>query len=330
MSNESSKPELSLEQKHIEQILHIFEYEKKHPVEPAIGHYGWTWKEAQIAPASITKLIVLGIVECTYSSHSTKEYVLTELGNSIAMDELEHQKSGTVNDKASPDSQDDFDNAENVFPPIETGGLFEDIIGYDDLKELFKIALVLPKPIHILMHGPPSVAKTMFLSDIERVAAGQCMWLVGSGTSKAGMWDGLIENKPKFLLIDELDKMNIKDCSALLSVMEKGRITRTKSGKEADVKLNTWVFASANRVESMAPELLSRFSKHQLREYTQTEYLKVVQAMLVRKEQLTPQMAAEVANALVGKTNDVRDAVRVARLAAKVGVKRATELLISY
>ena len=38
--------------------------------------------------------------------------------------------------------------------------------------------------------------------------------------------------------------------------------------------------------------------------------------------------AAEIATRLLGKTHDVRDAVRVARLSKRVGVKRAVELLI--
>ena len=50
--------------------------------------------------------------------------------------------------------------------------------------------------------------------------------------------------------------------------------------------------------------------------------------MLQRHEGLDQVVATEIARVLDGRTQDVRDAVRVARLAPKVGVKRAVELLL--
>ena len=42
-------------------------------------------------------------------------------------------------------------------------GLFDDIIGYDDIKRLFRMALHADSAIHILLVGRPASAKTMFL-----------------------------------------------------------------------------------------------------------------------------------------------------------------------
>jgi len=54
----------------------------------------------------------------------------------------------------------------------------------------------------------------------------------------------------------------------------------------------------------------------------------VVRGMLVRREGITTAIAEEIADQLDGRTHDVRDAVRVARLSSDLGVKRAIELLI--
>ena len=78
----------------------------------------------------------------------------------------------------------------------------------------------------------------------------------------------------------------------------------------------------------MAPELLSRFKVYKIGEYSAVEFRNVVTKALVRHEGVTESAAAEIAMRLVGKTHDVRDAVRVARLSRRVGVARAVELLI--
>ena len=40
--------------------------------------------------------------------------------------------------------------------------LFDDIVGYEHIKKLFRMALDSDSVIHILMVGPPATAKTMF------------------------------------------------------------------------------------------------------------------------------------------------------------------------
>jgi Holliday junction DNA helicase RuvB len=48
--------------------------------------------------------------------------------------------------------------------------------------------------------------------------------------------------------------------------------------------------------------------------------------VLAHREGLEPPLAEEIAAAVDGVTQDVRDAVRVGRLASQVSVKRAMEL----
>jgi hypothetical protein len=48
----------------------------------------------------------------------------------------------------------------------------------------------------------------------------------------------------------------------------------------------------------------------------------------VKTEGSTEEEASMIAELLIDKTNDIRDAIRVARTSKKVGVARAIELLI--
>ena len=205
--------------------------------------------------------------------------------------------------------------------------IFADIVGHDEVKELLIACLRVEQPVHVLLAGPPALAKTLFLWDIERAARERAIWLVGSATSKAGLWDLVAERHPQIILIDELDKMNAADTAALLSVMEGGRLVRAKKGRKLDLLNPVRVVAATNRLDSLSPELKSRFAIRQMNPYRRLEYLTVVRGVLVRRENLDRELADEIAHRLDGLSQDVRDAVRVARLAPQVGVDKAIKLL---
>jgi holliday junction DNA helicase RuvB len=83
--------------------------------------------------------------------------------------------------------------------------LFEDIVGYDYIKRLFRMAL--DSSIHTLMVGPPATAKTMFLTSLRQLK--NSYFTDGANSAKAGMIDYFFENRPKY--VDEIDKMFGKD-----------------------------------------------------------------------------------------------------------------------
>jgi MoxR-like ATPase len=74
--------------------------------------------------------------------------------------------------------------------------------------------------IHILMVGPPATAKTMFLTSLMQLK--NSYFADGANSTKAGMIDYLFENRPRYLLVDEIDKMQSKDQAFLLNLMETG------------------------------------------------------------------------------------------------------------
>jgi hypothetical protein len=47
--------------------------------------------------------------------------------------------------------------------------LFEGIIGYDNIKRLFRMGLDSDEQSHILLSGPPASAKTMFLESLRKL-----------------------------------------------------------------------------------------------------------------------------------------------------------------
>ena len=272
---------------------------------------GWSWRHVRVWPATLNRLFKDSYLENVFRSNSYTGYRLSELGRAMVAGGQDKDTDGTPQNQelALPDS------------------IFGDIIGHDDVKELLVACLLAEKPVHVLLAGPPALAKTLFLWDIERAAGERAIWLVGSATSKAGLWDLVAERQPQVILIDELDKMNAVDTAALLSMMEGGRLVRAKKGRELDLSNPLRVIAASNRLHILSPELKSRFAIRQMNPYRRPEYLTVVRGVLVRRESLDQELAGEIARRLDGLSQDVRDAVRVARLAPQLGVEKAIKLL---
>ncbi len=268
---------------------------------------GWSWQDVKVYPATIQKLMLADLVEMTYNSNRYKNYLVTEKGRQLLAGNIE---------------QTEEQEPENLI----TEDLFVDIVGYEDLKTLLRESLQLDDPVHVLMWGPPALSKSMFLEDIEMAAGNLALPLLGGTTSKAGMWDLLSERRPRFLLIDEIEKMKLEDQTGLYSLMANQRIIRAKVGRMIEESINCTVIAAANSISHMSAALLSRFWKYPLKEYNSREFIEVVQASLVRREYLDKESAHTIAMGLVTKTHDVRDAVRVARLSKRMGVLEALDL----
>jgi Holliday junction DNA helicase RuvB len=295
----------------VELLSEIAAFEDSHDMEKEFK-IGWGWRHVRIWPATLNRLFKDGYLENVFKSNSYTGYRLTDLGRAVAM--RKETKDTEIAQTPKLTLPDD---------------LFNDIIGHAEVKELLRACLLAEKPVHVLLAGPPALAKTLFLWDIEQAAGEKAVWLVGSATSKAGLWDLIAERQPQVLLIDELDKMNAADTAALLSMMEGGRLVRAKKGRELNLSHPLWVVAATNRLDVLSPELKSRFAVRKIEAYSRSDFLTVVKGVLVRRENVAPDIAEQIANRLDGRTQDVRDAVRVARLAPQLGVERAARLLIA-
>src|SRR5919197_5336640 len=132
----------------------------------------------------------------------------------------------------------------------KSDNLFDEIIGHDHIKRLFTMALQADhQPVSILLAGPPASAKTLFLQCLMKLH--DSYFIDGSNTTKAGIIDYIFVHGPKFLLIDELDKLSSKDQTFLLNLLETGIVTETKYKKTREMKVKTFVFATSNNIQKI-------------------------------------------------------------------------------
>ncbi len=182
--------------------------------------------------------------------------------------------------------------------------LFDDIIGYDHIKRLFRMALHSNSAVHILLVGPPASAKTLFLTSLTNL-------------TKAGMIDYLFSNSPRYLLIDEIDKTFSRDQAFLLNLMETGIISETKFGKTRRAQTVTSVFATCNNTKHLSVQLLSRFLVVELEQYTYEQFCDIT-VQLLSNSKIEKGVASAIANAVWTKSQDIRDCVKIGSMAKNI------------
>jgi Holliday junction DNA helicase RuvB len=195
---------------------------------------------------------------------------------------------------------------------------FQKIVGHADIKLILSKAILSERPVHVLLVGKPGCAKTMFLTEIM-LHHKTSYFVVGSNTTKAGLVNQLFARRPKFLLIDELEKMSMTDQTALLHLMETGIISETKINKTRQIELTSWVFATANSCQKIIEPLLSRFVILKMPEYTIEEFTEISIIKLAR-ENVNECTARDIAHKVWKElgSRDIRDVIKVARLASNV------------
>ena len=92
------------------------------------------------------------------------------------------------------------------------------------------------------------------------------------------MVDYLFVNRPRYLIIDEIEYMAIKDQAVLLSLMETGILSETKFEKTRRSVMKTWVFASCNNEKKLLTPLLSRFIVLHFKKYDYKTFLKITKS----------------------------------------------------
>jgi Holliday junction DNA helicase RuvB len=192
--------------------------------------------------------------------------------------------------------------------------LFNNIVGYNDVKKLFRMSFSAEKPVHILLVGPPASAKTLFMLDCIKLE--RSFFTLGSHSTKSGMIDYLFKQRPRYLIIDEIEHMPMKDQTALLSLMETGIIAETKYQKTRNTQMKTWVFATSNGTERMLTPLLSRFIVLHFKQY-RYENFRDIAVHILAQEGISSEIASASADAVWRKmrSKDIRDCMKIGRLA---------------
>jgi len=203
---------------------------------------GWEWYAVPAEPSILNKMVLEGILKVNFKSHSSTNYQLA-----IPIQEAEKLLAEMA-----------AETVEIVEEPTKIpDDLFSVIVGHERTKRIINRALEASKPVHVLLAGAPATAKSLFIMEISRLPNSR--YALGSSSSKAGIVDFLLEQRTRYLIVDELERMDGKDQSVLLSLMETGIVARLKKNMREKVKLDTVVFATCNRVEKLPPELASRF-----------------------------------------------------------------------
>ena len=202
----------------------------------------------------------------------------------------------------------------------EKDKIFQDVVGYDDIKRVFQMALESNEPIHILLVGPPACAKTIFLEALmNKLGDKQGYFTIGSSSTKAGVVNMLFMKQPKYLMVDEIDKMSTSDQTSLLGLMETGELVETKVRKTRRIKLKTWVFATSNTAAKLSRPLLTRFMVFSLKPYTYEEFEEVTVHILERRYNVKRDLAIVVASAVWHKmgTPNIRQCIKIAKMTKK-------------
>ena len=203
-----------------------------------------------------------------------------------------------------------------IWAPKKNDG-FEEVIGYHDIKRLFGMAISADEPVHILLVGPPASAKTVFMRSLMKLPSSY--FTDGTNSTKAGMIDYIFEYKPKYILIDEIDKMQNRDQAFLLNLMETGIVSETKYQKSRSMEAKTWIFASSNNSNNLIPALKSRFFTIKLAPYSYEQFCEVTQRLLVLNG-IDTKIAKATADAVWYKirSGNIRDCIRIARMAKSI------------
>ena len=288
----SHDPEGSM-QKILESIV---EWERSHP--PKTEYDGFEWWTVHADPRTLNTLVTRRVLKIVMKSNKYCNYRAMDL---------------PTMEKALADYQGSF-TQEVVEEKIPTD-LFKIITEHTEKKDVILRSLSAEKPVHCLLWGTVASAKTLFLEELARLP--QSRFVLGSSLTKAGIFDVLFNERPRYLILDELDKIDAtENLAALLSLMHKGYITETKFRRHRTIRLKTWVFASANDISHLPKELLSRFLLLKFRDYTDDEFHEVTVNVLKEQEGIPDTLGIYIAEGVLRElsSRDVRDCCKVARL----------------
>jgi len=290
----------------------IMEWEKAHP--PKNEWDGFEWHMVFADAKTLNRLVTHRILKIVFKSNKYCGYRALDL---------------SALEKALADYDGSF-TQEAIAEQIPSN-LFGVVIGHEDKLEIMKRSLSAERPVHCLLWGSPSSAKSLILEELARLPNSRMV--LGSALTRAGLLDVLFNDRPKYLLLDELEKIkSTEDLAALLSLMERGLITETKYRRHRTIRLKTWVFSTCNEIHGLPRELLSRFLLLRFRDYTPDEFREVTVNVLSQREGVGENLAIYIAQKVLEElqSRDVRDCCKIARLLkepSKEEVNRIVEIL---
>lgn len=193
---------------------------------------------------------------------------------------------------------------------------FSPIIGNEKMKNnLYHILLRTGVTLNILLVGPPATSKTLFMKCIEDNCNGVLFYDAAAGSTGAGLIELLRQNKnANILIIDEIAELKKNDIDLLRGLLNDGRVSRTLKSKPVNFKMNGLkVFATTNNPTKLSLPIKSRFQMYEIKNYTNEEFLQVIEFCLVNKGIIKkPELAKELAYAMLHyNIKNIRNALSV-------------------
>jgi Holliday junction DNA helicase RuvB len=294
----------------------LYDAELREIVRKALSHVkrliaeGKSWRDFELVEIGVEfhKFRPLAykynLFRCTYHSSNHTFWAFA-----VPIEEVE-RRLGEFEELASRASVSEEEKVEDI--PEDFWATVE---GYDDLRDLIVKSIRANNPVHILLVGPPSTGKTVMLMEVERLKGS--IYITGEKITKAGLTELLLNRKPRYLIVDEVDKVDdVETLSILNTLMESQRLVIVQHNKAVDIPMKVWVFAAANDVRKFKADFLDRFAVIHLKPYDRDTMRRVVVKVLVLRERVDKRLAEYIADKVVSAPfATVRDAVRLARLA---------------
>lgn len=278
------------------------------------GEYlGFQWWEVHTPVPTLHKMVTEKLLDITLSTRSGTHF---KIRDPFLIEEAIRALEMTPEEKEKEIPQD----------------IFNHIVGYEKVKVLLKWGIESEKPAHFLLSGVPASSKSLFLMELARLPD-SCYCLAPTLTS-AGLSELLFIVQPKFLLIDEIDRLSPDNLGTLNSLMAFGVISETKYRKTRSMNLGTKVFAAGIRVEILPKDLLSRFIKLKFPPYIREEFIRVSISVL-QDEGADKEVASLIPSLLWDQYQgevDIRTVVQVFRLGGndKEKIREVLQVLKKY
>ena len=272
-------------------------------------YYGWEWFQVHTPVPALHKMVTERVLDITLSTRSGTHFRVKE----------PETVAEVIKALKEPD--------QTLPPSAVPGDLFNVIVGHDNIKAIVRYAVEAERPVHLLLHGPPASAKTLFLMELARLP--ESYYALAQTTTQAGLANLLFTYQPKFLLIDEVERLSGEHVGVLNSLMATGIISESKYGKTRGMELSTKVFAAGIKVHTLPGDLMSRFTKLKFDSYTEKEFTEVAVRVLSTLEAISESLAGEIAKSVWardGISADVRQCVQIARL-CRGDPEKAQEIL---
>jgi hypothetical protein len=202
--------------------------------------------------------------------------------------------------------------------------ILEKVIELEVQKRIVMNAIFSPKPVNIMLVGPPGSGKSLILECIRDAFPLITNWNDAQTSSGIGVIESvlLMGKILRFLIVDELEKFKVNDLNVFLSLIEKGTISRKLANRKEVVDgFKVWFLSTCNDIELLrrkSPPLVNRCRVINVPALTYEQFIYVCSKRLLREPGITSE---ELGRYIAGRVyhdfgvTDMRFAVSLAQFA---------------